>query len=676
MAQLVNVPGVGQLSFPDGMSQPDMAAAIQKNFPQIHNQTSQQPEDTSFIGGLAHQAGLAARLGVNAIAAAPAMLSDAVTGPINAALDLYDDARSPSLSEVVTGKQKGFRFQRAGAALNNVMDAVGVSQPQNAAERVVQDVGPAVGSAVGGIGAGKLLASSASPVVSAVGDMLAAGPGLQMTSAAAGAGASGVVREKGGGPGAQLVAGLAGSLAPVGVATALKAGGGTRQLYDAATKAHENGYVIPPVDLVPNSLEEVVGGIGGKIKTAQVASQRNQSVTNSLVKQALGLGEDQDLNLSTLAQLRSDAAQQYEPVASTGIVTPSASYSDAIDAAVAPYLNQQRSFPNRKLPALVDDILSLKTDQFDAGDALSTIRVLRNDADAAYRSGDGMAGKAYKSASQALEDAIDEHLVTTGAPSDLLDAYRGARQKIAQTFTVQRALNPTTGNVSAPKLASELARGKPLTGELQTVAQVAQAFPKSMQLLQQAPGSVSPLDAAVAVMKATAKNPLPLLTLGARPLARNLSLSNVEQSWAVGRSGPNVSDAAAGIPGALVGTTARAASDLRNNQRPLPVSSRPSIEDIGHAQTVEDAIKTAAAAVPSVAEIHRDMVQPSLPAPAGAELHAGRSAHIDGDSKVLQSVLKRAGIPCVPTKNGVLVGASHAQRALNLISELRKGSQD
>ncbi|MDE2097347.1 MAG: hypothetical protein KGL39_08900 [Patescibacteria group bacterium] len=37
MAQTVNVPGVGQLSFPDGMSQPDMAAAIQKNYPQIHN---------------------------------------------------------------------------------------------------------------------------------------------------------------------------------------------------------------------------------------------------------------------------------------------------------------------------------------------------------------------------------------------------------------------------------------------------------------------------------------------------------------------------------------------------------------------------------------------------------------------------------------------------------------
>lgn len=38
MTQAVNVPGVGTLNFPDGMSQQDMAAAIQKNFPQIHNQ--------------------------------------------------------------------------------------------------------------------------------------------------------------------------------------------------------------------------------------------------------------------------------------------------------------------------------------------------------------------------------------------------------------------------------------------------------------------------------------------------------------------------------------------------------------------------------------------------------------------------------------------------------------
>lgn len=35
MVQSVNVPGVGTLQFPDGMSQPDMAAAIKKNYPNL-----------------------------------------------------------------------------------------------------------------------------------------------------------------------------------------------------------------------------------------------------------------------------------------------------------------------------------------------------------------------------------------------------------------------------------------------------------------------------------------------------------------------------------------------------------------------------------------------------------------------------------------------------------------
>ena len=37
MSQSVTVPGVGTLQFPDGMSQVDMAAAIKKNFPEIHD---------------------------------------------------------------------------------------------------------------------------------------------------------------------------------------------------------------------------------------------------------------------------------------------------------------------------------------------------------------------------------------------------------------------------------------------------------------------------------------------------------------------------------------------------------------------------------------------------------------------------------------------------------------
>lgn len=52
MTQSVNVIGFGILNFPDGMSQADMAAAIQKNFPQIHN-----PANTKIPGYQASDTG-------------------------------------------------------------------------------------------------------------------------------------------------------------------------------------------------------------------------------------------------------------------------------------------------------------------------------------------------------------------------------------------------------------------------------------------------------------------------------------------------------------------------------------------------------------------------------------------------------------------------------------------
>lgn len=156
----------------------------------------------TVIEDLGRQLGLTVRAGVSGAAAIPAMMSDAVTGPINAGLD------------VVAGKGKGFRFQQAGQALSNVMTAAGVPQPENATERVVQDAAGAMAGAGGFVGAGKALAKTGGAVAQSVGKQLAAGPGLQVASAAAGSGAAGATREGGGGTGAQLAAGLVGGLTP------------------------------------------------------------------------------------------------------------------------------------------------------------------------------------------------------------------------------------------------------------------------------------------------------------------------------------------------------------------------------------------------------------------------------------------------------------------------------
>jgi len=308
----------------------------------------------------------------------------------------------------------------------------------------------------------------------------------------------------------------------------------TAQKFDAARRSNSLGYVIPPADLNPGVTSELLSGLSGKIKTAQVASQRNQNVTNSLVKKAFGIADDAPLDLDALKAIRQAAGNSYEAVSSLGTVQPTAAYASALDDAIKPFTSSAQSFPGRKVPSVVADIQSLKTDAFDAGDAINTIKVLRNQADKAYLEGDKMAGKAYKDAVDALESAIDTHMVSTGAPANLLKDYREARKTIAKTYTVQKALNAETGNISAPKLASELAKGKPLSGELKDVANAATAFPKSMQSLKESPKSLSPLDFAVAGGSAAAsQNFLPLLSLGARPAVRNLLLSSMVQKSAL-----------------------------------------------------------------------------------------------------------------------------------------------
>lgn len=160
------------------------------------------PEPRGLGAKLARQVGLTARAGVTGLASLPALLSDAVTGPINAGLDR------------VRGEGNGFRFKKAGASLSDALTMAGLPQPESATERVVQDVAGAMAGAGGMVGAGKALAGAGSALAQGVGKTLAAGPGMQVASAATGSAASGAVRENGGGAGAQMAAGLAGALVP------------------------------------------------------------------------------------------------------------------------------------------------------------------------------------------------------------------------------------------------------------------------------------------------------------------------------------------------------------------------------------------------------------------------------------------------------------------------------
>lgn len=359
----------------------------------------------------------------------------------------------------------------------------------------------------------------------------------------------------------------------------------------AAKAASEAGYVIPPADLQPGAITEALSGLSGKIKTAQVASQRNQLATNDLARRAVGIPEGAPITQDSLAAIRANAGKAYDAVRGAGPITADQQYGAALDNLAAAYKNVVPDFPQlarSDVPAMMG---GLKKDGFDASVAVDAIRALRARADQAFRTGDNEMGKAAKAAASELEALIERNLQARElaqtaignasgkltAPGQLpgatLSDFRDARQLMAKTYTLQKALNNETGDVSAQVLARDLAKGKPLSGELQQIAQIATAFPKATQALKEAPKATSPLDWALGGMSAGMMNPVPAMVAAARPAARSLLLSPMYQRAAVtGNSGPGLLTqmpaaildqnlTRAGMPGLLAILAARATAE-------------------------------------------------------------------------------------------------------------------
>ena len=303
------------------------------------------------------------------------------------------------------------------------------------------------------------------------------------------------------------------------------------ELAAAVQAAQGAGYVIPPTQAKASLGNRLIEGMAGKISTAQNASARNQGVTNKLAAEALGLPADAKLTPDLLQEVRTQAGRSYARLGSTGVITPGEAYGKALDKIAEPFKLTAEAFPGAAPSPVLSLVESLRSPAFASASAVEKIKQLRTLADDSFRTGNTDVGRAAKSAAGALEDAVESHLQTIGAP-ELLKEFRDARQLIAKTYTVEKALNPASGSVDARKLAAQLNKGKPLSGDLLTAAKFAAQFPKASQAVE-GMGSLpqtSPLDWAMGgSLSAATANPLGMLGVVARPAARSAALSGPVQ---------------------------------------------------------------------------------------------------------------------------------------------------
>lgn len=293
------------------------------------------------------------------------------------------------------------------------------------------------------------------------------------------------------------------------------------------------GYVVPPATTNPSLLTNILESAGGKIATAQDAAIKNQDITNSLARRALGLPNDAQLTQQSLAALRANAGNAYDILRGAGKVTTDSQFMDDLAKVASKFTGTEKDFPELAQSEITDVVKAVGKKEFDSGSAVDLLSILRDRANRAYGAGDKALGGAYKSISNAIENVIERNLSTQGeSGADLLKGFRDARQLIAKTYSVEKAFNPSTGNVSAQKLATQLTNGKPLSGSLKTAAQFGQAFPKAAREVLDS-GSVRNTDVILgAGSAALSGEPWYLLYPFGRQMIRSGLLSDVGQRLA------------------------------------------------------------------------------------------------------------------------------------------------
>lgn len=382
-------------------------------------------------------------------------------------------------------------------------------------------VGGALGAGVKAAGVAGALPKAAVPLGEAIASGGLSAKGATMATRAAGGAIAGGATAGLVDPEQAVTGAAIGAALPVGVRAAGQVGRSITSsmrgpevpsgIRKAAQEAAESGFVVPPTMAKPTLGNRLLEGLAGKVSVAQNASARNQTVTNQLAAKEIGLPADTTITPELLKEIRNTAGQAYKAVASL------------------PVKQAERAQPMFNKPA---------SPLINPAQMVEDLKQARNDSQAWYKAYNRSASpedlskaKAAEGLSKRLETGLESYAESLGQ-GELLQGLRDARTLIAKTYSVERALNPTTGSVDAQTLG-KLAKKGVMTGGLKSAADLATAFPKAAQAVERM-GSLpqlSPLDWAAAgtMGAATGFSPVAATGLVARPLARAAALSGPVQ---------------------------------------------------------------------------------------------------------------------------------------------------
>ena len=448
MAKLIDVPGMGVVEFPDGMSDQQISAAIMANMPQ-----EKAPSAADGVGAL--QAGLIAA----------GRTTDKV---VQGMRQLYNTATGDSATLAKMAKDEA--------------DKDSLYAPLRAARPFATGIGealPMMAVPVGGAGnAAAFIGRSA---------LAGAAPGALSYGSAADRARAAALGGAGGALGGAVGLGVAKLLKPAGASAAGMSD-------DALAAADRLGLKLTAGQKTQNAgmlgFENYLAKSPGSAGAMQAKTAGNQTAMNRAAAKAMGQGGD-SLDEGAFAAAKTAIGNEFGRL--QGITAPKLD-QDFMTALVRVDSDNaaKGAFRLKSVDSVVDKALDLAAQNNLSGKAYKEIRTqLSNDATAAYKAGDASLGGALKTIRKALDDAAKKSL----GPDDQ-KAWDVAREQWQAYKLLTKSNVAEAGDVSAARLAAQLRRGGDqfrtgaMKGELADIGRMGEASkgvqnPNSGQLAMQ-----------------------------------------------------------------------------------------------------------------------------------------------------------------------------------------------
>jgi hypothetical protein len=252
--------------------------------------------------------------------------------------------------------------------------------------------------------------------------------------------------------------------------------------------AQQEGYVVTPGSVSPTVKNIITERMAGKTHIEQLASMQNQTVTDKLARRAAGLPENAPLTSATMQDIRkAEYTKGYEPIKQIGEITTDPAFLDDLIAVEGKYAGAGASFPGAVPEEVTRLIKNFTVDKFSSKDAIEVTRTLRDQAKGNFRKGDDALAKAQIDVSNALENQIERSLAASNSTkaADMLEQFRLSRQRMAVSHTIEDAIKEGSGSVIAAKLARDIQSGKYVSGDIKTIAEFSNVFPRVSQTTSQ-----------------------------------------------------------------------------------------------------------------------------------------------------------------------------------------------